>query len=41
VTLPGDGQPVTRVRYAWSDAPAINLVDDAGLPVGPFETPLS
>ncbi|MES3091561.1 9-O-acetylesterase [Sphingomonas aerolata] len=41
VTLPGDGQPVTRVRYAWSDAPAINLVDDAGLPVGPFETPIS
>ncbi|WP_306286478.1 hypothetical protein [Sphingomonas sp. Ant20] len=41
VTLPGDGQPVTRVRYAWSDTPAINLVDDAGLPVGPFETSLS
>jgi sialate O-acetylesterase len=40
VTLPGDGQPVTRIRYAWADAPAINLADDAGLPVGTFEVPV-
>ncbi|MDM7955212.1 sialate O-acetylesterase [Blastomonas sp.] len=40
VTLPGDGQPVARVRYAWADSPAINLFDAAGLPAGPFEIPL-
>ena len=40
VTLPGDGQPVTRVRYAWADAPATNLADDAPLPVGTFEVPV-
>lgn len=37
VMLAGDGQPVTRVRYAWADAPATNLADRAGLPVGTFE----
>jgi sialate O-acetylesterase len=41
VTLPSDGQPVTRVRYAWADAPATNLADDAPLPVGTFEVPIS
>jgi sialate O-acetylesterase len=41
VTLPGDGRPVTRVRYAWADAPQINLTDDARLPVGTFEVPVS
>ena len=41
VTLPSDGKPVTRVRYAWADAPATNLADDAPLPVGTFEVPLS
>ena len=40
VMLPGDGQPVTRVRYAWADAPATNLADDAPLPVGTFEVPV-
>ncbi|WP_380786130.1 sialate O-acetylesterase [Sphingomonas sp. R86521] len=40
VTLPGDGQPVTRVRYAWADAPVTNLADDAPLPVGTFEIPV-
>jgi len=40
VTLPGDGKPVTRVRYAWADAPATNLADDAPLPVGTFEIPV-
>lgn len=38
VTLAGDGKPVTRVRYAWADAPATNLADDAQLPIGTFET---
>jgi sialate O-acetylesterase len=41
VTLAGDGKPVTRIRYAWADVPATNLADDAGLPVGTFELPLS
>ncbi|WP_445191630.1 sialate O-acetylesterase [Sphingomonas sp. Tas61C01] len=37
ITIAGDGKPATRVRYAWADAPAINLTDDAKLPVGTFE----
>lgn len=37
VVLTGDGQPFTRVRYAWADAPATNLADEAHLPVGTFE----
>lgn len=37
VTLAGDGKPVTRVRYAWADAPATNLADAARLPIGTFE----
>jgi sialate O-acetylesterase len=37
VILPGDGQPVTRIRYAWADSPTVNLFDDAPLPAGPFE----
>jgi sialate O-acetylesterase len=37
VVLAGDGQPVARVRYAWADAPAVNLFDQAGLPASPFE----
>lgn len=37
VTLKGDGQPVARVRYAWADAPVVNLFDAAPLPVVPFE----
>ncbi len=41
VTLAPDGKPVVRVRYAWADSPVVNLVDDAQLPVGPFEIPLS
>lgn len=40
VTLAGDGKPATRVRYAWADFPVVNLVDDSGLPAGPFEVPL-
>ncbi|MEI5685590.1 sialate O-acetylesterase [Sphingomonas kyungheensis] len=41
VTLPGDGKPVTRVRYAWADSPATNLADEAQLPVGTFEVPVT
>ncbi|SOB87697.1 sialate O-acetylesterase [Sphingomonas guangdongensis] len=40
VTIAGDGQPVTRVRYAWADTPRVNLVDAAALPAGPFELPV-
>lgn len=32
-----DGQPVTRVRYAWSDAPVTNLYDARDLAVPGFE----
>ena len=41
VTLAGDGQPVSRVRYAWGDSAITNLTDDAGLPIGTFEIPVS
>jgi sialate O-acetylesterase len=37
VLLAGDGQPVTRIRYAWADSPTVNLFDEAPLPAGPFE----
>ena len=37
VVVAGDGQPVTRVRYAWADSPTVNLFDDVPLPAGPFE----
>lgn len=37
VMLAGDGQPVSRVRYAWADSPVVNLYDSAWLPAGPFE----
>jgi sialate O-acetylesterase len=32
-----DGQPETRVRYAWADAPVVNLFDGRNLPVPGFE----
>ncbi|WP_052134841.1 sialate O-acetylesterase [Sphingomonas sp. 37zxx] len=41
VRLEGDGQPVDRVRYAWADAPVVNLIDAAGLPAAPFALPIS
>jgi len=41
VRLSGDGQPVTRVRYAWADYPVVNLFDAAQLPVSTFETPVA
>lgn len=37
VVVAGDGQAVTRVRYAWADSPTVNLFDEAPLPAGPFE----
>lgn len=33
----GDDLPVTRVRYAWSDNPTINLFGVSGVPVTTFE----
>ncbi|MBN8807834.1 MAG: beta galactosidase jelly roll domain-containing protein [Sphingomonas sp.] len=36
VRLAGDGRPVAEVRYAWADAPVVNLFDASPLPVGPF-----
>lgn len=41
VVLAGDGRPATRVRYAWADSPVINLYDEAPLPVGSFELPIT
>lgn len=38
--IAGDGKPTTRVRYAWSDAPIVNLYDGRGLPVPGFELPI-
>jgi len=35
-----DGQPATRVRYAWADSPIVNLYDETPLPVGTFEVPI-
>ena len=40
VVLSGDGQPVTRVRYAWADYPVVNLYDGDMLPVPVFELPI-
>jgi sialate O-acetylesterase len=40
VEIVGDGQPVTRVRYAWADYPIVNLYDADLLPVPLFEIPV-
>jgi len=40
VTLAGDGEPVTRVRYAWADFPIVNLYDMDLLPAPVFELPV-
>jgi sialate O-acetylesterase len=37
VVIAGDGQPVTRIRYAWADYPVVNLYDLDLLPVPVFE----
>lgn len=36
-----DGLPATRVRYAWADAPIVNLYDARELPVPAFELPIT
>jgi sialate O-acetylesterase len=38
--IAGDGRPVTRVRYAWSDYPLVNLYDADLLPAPVFELPV-
>jgi sialate O-acetylesterase len=35
-----DGRPATRVRHGWSDYPLLNVVDEALLPLSPFELPI-
>jgi sialate O-acetylesterase len=37
LVIPADGQPATRVRYAWADSPVVNLFDGRSLPVPGFE----
>jgi sialate O-acetylesterase len=39
VLLSNDGRPATRVRYAWSDYPILNLYSGE-LPAPPFELPV-
>jgi sialate O-acetylesterase len=31
-----DGMTPTRVRYAWADAPIVNVVDSGGMPLPGF-----
>jgi sialate O-acetylesterase len=40
VTIASDGQPVSRVRYAWADYPVVNLYDMDLLPAPVFELPV-
>lgn len=40
VVISSDGQPVTRVRYAWADYPVVNLYDEDMLPTPVFEIPV-
>ncbi|MGE5562056.1 MAG: sialate O-acetylesterase [Bacillota bacterium] len=40
LVIASDGQPVTRVRYAWSDYPVVNLYDLDLLPAPVFELPV-
>ncbi|WP_338028054.1 sialate O-acetylesterase [Croceibacterium selenioxidans] len=40
IVLRGDGQPVTRVRYAWADSPVVNLYDARPAPLPGFELPV-
>ena len=37
VVIADDGQPATRVRYAWADFPIVNLYGPERLPVPPLE----
>ena len=40
VVVAADGQPATRVRYAWADYPVVNLYDLDMLPAPVFELPI-
>jgi sialate O-acetylesterase len=40
VVIASDGQPATRVRYAWADYPVVNLYDADLLPASTFELPI-
>lgn len=40
VIMTVDGQPVTRIRYAWADYPVVNLYDLDMLPAPVFELPV-
>lgn len=39
--VPSAAGTVTRVRYCWGDSPICTLYDQAGLPAGPFEIPVT
>jgi sialate O-acetylesterase len=41
VRIARDNRPITRVRFAWADAPVVNLYDESGLPVSSFEVPVA
>ena len=41
VVLQADSRTVTRVRYAWSDYPIVNLYDLDLLPAPVFELPVN
>ena len=40
VEIAADGQPATRIRYAWADYPIVNLYDLDLLPAPVFELPI-
>lgn len=40
IRLERDALPVERVRYAWADAPVVNVYDQSGLPLSSFEVPV-
>jgi sialate O-acetylesterase len=41
MVIRNDDKLATRVRYAWADAPIVNLYDARGLPVPGFELPIA
>ena len=41
VVLASDGQPASRVRYAWADSPVVNTHDARGEALPGFELPIS
>lgn len=40
VRIADDGRPAQRVRYAWADAPVVNLFDGDDMPISSFEIPI-